>query len=106
MENLIFHMIAAQGLLFVLKDSTILKKPRDFAKSLHPLLNELLSCAQCLGFWTGCIYAASYYVFFGLTWSMFFMIPAFGFAISITGLLVNLLLDLLDELVFKLRGGK
>lgn len=41
------------GFVWILKDSYILRVPRNFLKSKSAYLKELLSCSLCLGFWVG-----------------------------------------------------
>lgn len=41
------------GATAVIVYGSILKIPRDWLKARHTLLNELLSCSMCVGFWTG-----------------------------------------------------
>jgi TRAP-type C4-dicarboxylate transport system permease small subunit len=41
------------ALLWIVKDSYIFAKPRDYLKSRSKFLNKLLSCSLCLGFWIG-----------------------------------------------------
>lgn len=53
MVNLIQLYLACIGLMFILKYGTILDQPRNWIKSKHTKLNDLFSCALCLGFWCG-----------------------------------------------------
>lgn len=47
------NFLACLGLVWIIKDSYILKVPREYLKSKKNWLKELLSCSQCLGFWCG-----------------------------------------------------
>lgn len=96
--NLFIPVTAALGLLFVLQYGTILKRPREWAASKHPLLRELLGCSMCCGFWTG--------VFAGIAWQLHggvfdpSAILAFGFSISFLGNLFDLLFKWLDLQIY------
>jgi hypothetical protein len=48
-------LLACIGLTLILKYGTILKRPRDYIKGIHPLLKDLFNCSLCLGFWSGVI---------------------------------------------------
>ena len=43
------------GIVWIIKDSYILRKPRNFLKSKFNILDEFLSCSLCIGFWVGLI---------------------------------------------------
>ena len=61
--NNILLILAAIGLLLILKYGFIFSAPREFIKSkaysinnaLGLYIEKLLSCSQCLGFWSGFI---------------------------------------------------
>lgn len=53
MANFIQLYLACIGLMFILKYGTILNQPRNWLKGKHEKLNDLFSCALCLGFWCG-----------------------------------------------------
>ena len=53
---MILELLACVGLHWVLKYGTILNVPRNILKKI-PLVNELLKCSLCLGFWCGVIVA-------------------------------------------------
>jgi hypothetical protein len=48
-------LLACIGLTLILKYGTILNKPREYIKNIHPLLKDLFNCSLCLGFWSGLI---------------------------------------------------
>lgn len=48
------EVLACIGLHWIIKYGTILNKPRDLLKKVN-ILNELLQCSLCLGFWCGVI---------------------------------------------------
>lgn len=51
------EFLASLGLVWIIKDSYILSKPREYLKSKSKHLKEFLSCSLCLGFWVGLISA-------------------------------------------------
>lgn len=50
---MLMNLLAALGLVWIIKDSYILKIPREYLKSKSKHLQEFLSCSLCLGFWAG-----------------------------------------------------
>ena len=51
----LIELLACISLMWIIKDSYITLKPREFLKSQSKFLNKLLSCSLCLGFWIGFI---------------------------------------------------
>ena len=45
--------LACLALVWIIKDSYIFKKPRNFIVSKSNFFKELFSCSLCLGFWAG-----------------------------------------------------
>lgn len=64
MDNLVLFTFASYGLCHILMYGTILDKPRTWLTSRYNLVNELLSCALCTGFWCGLIIKPN--IIFGL----------------------------------------
>ena len=48
------EIAAIIGLHWILRYGSILNKPRNLIKRV-PVINELMSCSLCLGFWCGFI---------------------------------------------------
>ena len=46
------EIAAIIGLHWILRYGSILNKPRNLIKRV-PIINELMSCSLCLGFWCG-----------------------------------------------------
>lgn len=97
-------LLAALGLLFIVKDSTILRRPREWAKSLHPLLRTLLECPQCLGFWCGLAVGGLHSLHGGAALGTALVGAVLcALSTSLLGMFANYLLDILDEHLFRLR---
>lgn len=82
------------GLVWILKDSYILRAPRDFLKSKSVYLQELFSCSLCLGFWVGFM-ISTYSIFSSGKASLDFII--LPFASSAFCWFFDSLLDLIHE---------
>ena len=50
-------LLACLGIVWIIKDSKIFSKPREYLKSKADWLKNLLSCSMCLGFWVGVLLA-------------------------------------------------
>lgn len=104
-------VIAAVGLLLILKYGFIFNVPREFIKdkafiinkNLGKYIEKLLSCAQCLGFWCG------FFIFllnsileqeYNLIIYYSFL---FGFITSFVSNIIDMFMTLLDEKIFKLQ---
>ena len=85
--------LAAIGIVWIIKDSYILKKPRDFLKSKSKTLSELLSCSQCLGFWVGVCFS----IYISLRYGFYEIILLYPFAVSAFCWLFDSLLDMIQE---------
>ncbi len=48
-------LLSCIGIVWIIKDSYIFARPRNFLSSKSDLLKELLSCSLCLGFWCGLV---------------------------------------------------
>jgi len=70
--GIILTILLAYGLSSLIINASILTKPRMWVTNKYPLLGELLSCYQCLGFWVGLILAI-----IGL--NMFPLLPYIGY---------------------------
>lgn len=111
MSNLLL-IIAAIGLLLILKYGFIFDKPRKFIKdkafsinnTLGIYIEKLLSCSQCLGFWCG-------FIIFLLTnileqnyhYIIYYSI-LFGFITSLIGNIIDMLITYLDEVIYKIQN--
>ncbi len=60
----VYYLLACYGLTFALCDASILSRPRDFICDRVKVIDELLSCYFCAGFWMS---GALYLVLFGET---------------------------------------
>ena len=103
MVPLWFNIIACVGLLYILLYSELLRIPREFLCSLHPLLAKLLTCPQCLGFWVG-LGTGLFVSFFLNGWQGFYslaMAVLLGFATSFVGSLFDSLINFLDHITYK-----
>lgn len=47
------QIVAATGLTIVIVYGSILQLPREYLKRKVHILNSLLSCSMCVGFWAG-----------------------------------------------------
>ena len=97
-------ILPSLGLLFILKYGYILQKPRNFLKDSCNLLNEFLSCCMCMGFWVGLILSLTYTWLLGLMdMMMVFHCTMFGFQISFIGFFSDVILEVLDEIIDRLK---
>jgi hypothetical protein len=48
-------LLACLAIVWIVKDSYIFSKPREYLKNKSKHLKELFSCSLCLGFWAGVI---------------------------------------------------
>lgn len=98
-------LLAAIGLTFILKNSFILKEPREWLKGKGVYLKELLSCSQCLGFWSGLgVYFLAGFMTAGFSLSLCLFSVFFGFLNSFVANVVDMLVDIVDEKLFSMRG--
>lgn len=49
------NLLACLGLTWIIKDSYIFHKQREWLKSKGNWIDKLLSCSMCVGFWVGVI---------------------------------------------------
>ena len=109
--NNILLIVAAIGLLLIIKYGFILNVPREYIKNKASSINntlglyieKLLSCSQCLGFWCG-------FILFLLTSILehdynliIYYSILFGFITSFIGNVVDMLITLLDETIYKMQ---
>lgn len=109
--NNILLLIAAIGFLLIIKYGFILNVPREYIKNKAFFINKtfglyiekLLSCSQCLGFWCG-------FIIFLLTGILeqdynllIYYSILFGFITSFIGNVVDMLITLLDETIYKMQ---
>lgn len=110
MSNILL-LIAAIGFLLIVKYGFIFSVPREYIKSKALSINKtfgkyiekLLSCSQCLGFWCGFIV----FLLTGILEQSYHLLlyysVLFGFITSFVGNLVDMLMSLLDEKIFKIQ---
>lgn len=101
-------LLAAIGLTFILKYAFILKVPRDWLKGKGVYLSELLSCSQCLGFWCGLgiYFLAGITLQREITLNLCVFSLIFGFLNSFVANFVDILVDVVDEKLYKMRQDK
>ena len=94
------YFISCIGIVWIIKDSYILLKPRNYLKSKSPWLRELLSCSLCLGFWVGLLF-----LILNIYLNNSFQINnlAFPFACSAFCWFFDSLLDLIQELTYAFK---
>lgn len=109
--NNIYLLIAAIGLTFILKYGFIFENSRNFIKNKAININEtlglyvekLLSCAQCLGFWSG----FTIFLLTGILEQSYNLILyysiLFGFISSFMSYLFDLITEYIDEQIYKLK---
>lgn len=103
--------MAAIGFLLIIKYGFILNVPREYIKNkalsinktLGLYIEKLLSCSQCLGFWCG-------FIIFLLTGILeqdykllIYYSILFGFITSLIGNVIDMLITLLDETIYKMQ---
>lgn len=110
--NNILLILASIGLLLILKYGFIFSAPREFIKgkaysinnTLGLYIEKLLSCSQCLGFWSGFII----FLLTGILEQSYHLLLyysiLFGFITSFICNVVDMLITLLDEKIFKLQN--
>lgn len=47
------QIVAATGGVMIIIYGSIFKRPRDWVKSKHVIINDFLTCSMCVGFWSG-----------------------------------------------------
>jgi hypothetical protein len=98
----VFFLLACYGLTFLICDSSILSRPREVIKRLK-LVNELLSCYFCAGFWVGLFW------FFALYWapteSVSYRIVFESLAYALAGAAFSFSFDILVETVEHITYG-
>jgi len=95
-------LLGAVGLVWAIKDSYIFSKPRNFIASKSKILEELLSCSQCLGFWVGVSFSSFYWIEFGFN----YILITYPFASSAFCWFTDSLLDLIQESACKLTKAR
>lgn len=109
--NNIYLLIAAIGLTFILKYGFIFESSRNFIKSkaininktLGLYIEKLLSCAQCLGFWSGfTIFLLTGILEQSYNLVLYYSI-LFGFISSFVSYLFDLITEYIDEQIYKLK---
>jgi len=88
-------LLACLGVVWIIKDSYIFSKPRNYLKSKSIHLEEFLSCSLCLGFWIGLFLLISEFYFTGVYDYNYFLVP---FAVSAFCWLLDSFLDMIQEL--------
>lgn len=110
MSNILL-ILAAVGMLLIIKYGFIFNTPREFIINkafkinsiLGKYIQKLLSCSQCLGFWCGFII----FLLTGILELQYHLLVyysvLFGFITSLIGNVVDMLITYLDEKIFKLQ---
>lgn len=96
-------LIIKDGFIFNSLRIMIKNKASSINSTLGLYTSKLLSCAQCLGFWSGffiyCIYGLSEQTYNNLLIDSIY----FGFIISFLGYITDMILTYIDENIFKLQ---
>lgn len=50
---MLIHYLSSLGLVWIIKDSYIFSRPRNYITSKSKHLEKFFSCSLCLGFWVG-----------------------------------------------------
>ena len=110
MSNILL-ILASVGLLLILKYGFIFNTLREYIKSkaysinntLGTYITKLLSCSQCLGFWCGfVIFLLNGILEQDYNLLIYYSI-LFGFISSFICNVVDMLITLLDESIYKLQ---
>jgi len=97
------NLLACLGIVWIIKDSYIFSRPREYLKSKSKHLKEFLSCSLCLGFWVGL--ASSYLEYLHQGFFSFYLIY-YPFATSAFCWFFDSLLDLIQQSWFLLKNKK
>ena len=109
--NNILLILAAVGMLLIIKYGFIFNAPREFiinkAFNINSILGKyiqkLFSCSQCLGFWCGFIL----FLLTGILEHNYHLIIyysiLYGFITSLIGNVIDMLLTYLDEKIFSIQ---
>jgi hypothetical protein len=52
---MITNILITYGIAYLITESSLLEKPREYLASKHRLIGELLYCPICTSFWIGLI---------------------------------------------------
>ena len=55
MLSTILTLLAIYGVCFSIKDTKLFSIPRNWLRTRSVIINELLSCSFCIGFWSGLV---------------------------------------------------
>lgn len=109
--NNILLILAAVGMLLIIKYGFIFNTPREFIinkaikinNTLGKYVQKLLSCSQCLGFWCGFIL----FLLTGILEHQYHLLVyysiLYGFITSLVGNVIDMLITYLDEKIFSLQ---
>lgn len=53
--DMIYNLLVTYGIAYLLSESVLLEKPRNYLAHKNRLLGDLLYCPICLSFWIGLI---------------------------------------------------
>jgi len=93
------NLIACLGIVWIIKDSYILEKPRNKLKLKSKFLKELLNCSLCIGFWVGVLLSFFEYFHLGIEGNIFYN----PFASSAFCWFFDSVLDVVQEMYVKLK---
>jgi hypothetical protein len=109
--NNILLILAAVGMLLIIKYGFIFNAPREFIinkafkinSTFGKYIQKLFSCSQCLGFWCGFIL----FLLTGILEHDYHLIIyysiLYGFITSLIGNVIDMLLTYLDEKIFSIQ---
>lgn len=93
------NLLACVGLMWILKDSYILNRPRKYLKSKAKWLDKLLSCSMCLGFWVGVLLSVfQFYVLKDPTNIYYYPLASSAFCFF-----TDVLMDVMQEVWVRLK---
>lgn len=94
-------LLSAIGLTLILKWGYIFNIPRNWLKSKSEFFKELLSCSQCLGFWSGFLISLAICLLqFNFSLGAIFSCFMMGFASSFLSQVADLSIGLMDEKLY------
>jgi hypothetical protein len=55
LTTMLINILATYGIAYLISQSVLLEKPREYLASKHRLIGELLYCPICLSYWIALI---------------------------------------------------
>lgn len=97
----VWMVIAGIGMTFILKYSYILRHPRNWVANLCETTKEFTTCCMCMGFWVGFLMKLTELLITnGInTLHDVYICFLFGFIVSITSFMGDVLLEVMDAYI-------